>query len=600
MPVDRRALVARHAGRLRRHRARQRRGRCARRRRPWPALQVYVRDLGKGLVMLGGRDSYGAGGYLDTPIEEALPVYMTVRDRERSPDVAMVAVVDKSGSMADCHCTGDSRDSANPSGAARIREGRHRQGGDPARRRGPGADRPARRRGLRRERPLGGAHRADRLRGLGEGLGFSADGNTNIYAGLKAAYDDLIRNPAKLRHIILITDGWSTSGAYDELLADMRAAGITLSTIGTGGGSAQILRRLAEQSGGRYYDAADATTIPDIFLRETIRTAGEQIVEEDVPADPVDAVRDPRRARRRTAAAAPRLQRHHGQGQRHGRAPHRSRGPAAGAMAVRARARGCLDQRRAAAVGHAVDRDARVRDAHRAAGGLDPAAAGRRGHRRALLSRRRRRAERRGHLARRRGRAAELLPDRAAPGVAGPGAVPDGARAGRPGPVCRHRARRRAGRVPRAGGPDVRGRDRHRCGEPHAGPCLARRRGVPAAGDRRRCAARLRHRRGRPHHRPGSDEEGQASSVWTHDIEASAFPTPIWPWLLLLAMLLVPIDVGVRRVALSGADLLRARAWVARRVGLGRSDAGRGARPRRAAGRARAERPPIGHGRSSP
>ena len=65
----------------------------------------------------------------------------------------------------------------------------------------------------------------------------------------------------------------------------MQAAGITLSTIGTGGGSAQILRRLAEESGGRYYDAADATTIPDIFLRETIRTAGEQIVEE--PFQPI-------------------------------------------------------------------------------------------------------------------------------------------------------------------------------------------------------------------------------------------------------------------------------------------------------------------------
>ena len=61
------------------------------------AIQSYVRDLGRGLVMLGGRESYGAGGYLDTPLEETLPVYMTVRDRERSPDVAMVAVVDKSG-----------------------------------------------------------------------------------------------------------------------------------------------------------------------------------------------------------------------------------------------------------------------------------------------------------------------------------------------------------------------------------------------------------------------------------------------------------------------------------------------------------------------
>jgi hypothetical protein len=67
-------------------------------------------------------------------------------------------------------------------------------------------------------------------------------------------------------------------------------------------------------------------------------------------------------------------------------------------------------------------------------------------------------------------------------------------------------------------------------------------------------------------------DETSATRVWTHDIEASAFPTPIWPWLLLLAIVLVPIDVGVRRVALSRGDLRRARAWAARRVGVGRPE----------------------------
>ncbi len=205
---------------------------------------------------------------------------MTVRDRERSPDVAMVAVVDKSGSMADCHCTGDSRDNANPSGSRGFEKV------DVAREailRAAEALAPTDQLGVVAFDQ--NAHWAVRTApidfgALQAGLGFPADGNTNIYAGLKAAYDDLIDNPATLRHIILITDGWSTHGAYDDLLADMQAAGITLSTIGTGGGSAQILRRLAEESGGRYYEAADATTIPDIFLRETIRTAGEQVVEE--------------------------------------------------------------------------------------------------------------------------------------------------------------------------------------------------------------------------------------------------------------------------------------------------------------------------------
>ena len=68
------------------------------------ALQVYVRDLGKGLVMIGGPDSYGAGGYQRTPLEETLPVDMGVRDRQKQPDVALVVVIDQSGSMDACHC----------------------------------------------------------------------------------------------------------------------------------------------------------------------------------------------------------------------------------------------------------------------------------------------------------------------------------------------------------------------------------------------------------------------------------------------------------------------------------------------------------------
>jgi hypothetical protein len=66
------------------------------------------------------------------------------------------------------------------------------------------------------------------------------------------------------------------------------------------------------------------------------------------------------------------------------------------------------------------------------------------------------------------------------------------------------------------------------------------------------------------------DEGGTAAQIWTHDIRAASFPTPIWPLLLLLAMILVPLDVGVRRVALTRGDFVKARGWVARRVGLAR------------------------------
>ena len=74
------------------------------------ALQVYTRDLGRGLVMIGGPSSYGAGGYKRTPLEEALPVDMDVRDRDRQPDIALVVVIDQSGSMDACHCNTANRD----------------------------------------------------------------------------------------------------------------------------------------------------------------------------------------------------------------------------------------------------------------------------------------------------------------------------------------------------------------------------------------------------------------------------------------------------------------------------------------------------------
>lgn len=78
-------------------------------------LPGYVRDLGKGLVMIGGEESFGVGGYGRTPVEEALPVYMDVRNREERPDLALVFAIDKSGSMDACHCSGPNRRAINSS-----------------------------------------------------------------------------------------------------------------------------------------------------------------------------------------------------------------------------------------------------------------------------------------------------------------------------------------------------------------------------------------------------------------------------------------------------------------------------------------------------
>jgi uncharacterized membrane protein len=245
------------------------------------SLQTYVRDLGRGLVMLGGQESYGAGGYASTPIEATLPVDMDVRDRNRQPDVALVVVIDESGSMDACHCNTASRDrGVAVAGIPKVDIGKE------AILRAVSA--------LTERDELGvvafneGAHWIIRTAPLGQAgdvesriAGIHADGQTNILAGLTAAVDSLEGVSAERRHIVLLTDGWSSSGQYDAILERMKAAGITLSAIGAGGGGASnFLSMLADRGGGRYWPAQDASSIPDIFLRETQVASGQRIVEE--------------------------------------------------------------------------------------------------------------------------------------------------------------------------------------------------------------------------------------------------------------------------------------------------------------------------------
>ncbi len=247
------------------------------------ALEVYVRDLGRGLVMVGGGQGYGAGGYLRTPLERALPVDMDVRSRTKEPNVALVLAVDKSGSMGRCHCDNPN---ALPGQYERVEVGLSKVD-------------IAKDAILLASEVLGpldylgivafdeNAHWALELQPLGDGGavqgaigGIQALGQTNVFAGLSEAEQALLGTEARVKHIILVTDGWSRSGDYEALTARLAEEGITLSIVAAGGGSAEYLQGLAQAGGGRYYPAPTMQDVPQIFVRETIQTVGSYIVEE--------------------------------------------------------------------------------------------------------------------------------------------------------------------------------------------------------------------------------------------------------------------------------------------------------------------------------
>ncbi len=261
------------------------------------ALPAYVRDLGRGLVMIGGANSFGAGGYLRTPLEKALPVDMDVRSRTQEPNLALAFVVDKSGSMGRCHC-----DDPNllPGQYSRVESGLSKVD-------------IAKDAVMQAARAVGpadyigvvvfdaNAYWAARLQALSDPTslqyeigGVKADGQTNVYAGLSAAEEALRSVQARYKHVVLLTDGWSRTGDFDPLATKMREEGITLSVVAAGEGSATYLKQLAQTGGGRYYAARDMTEVPSLFFKETVEATGSYIIEEPfypLPALPTTILR---------------------------------------------------------------------------------------------------------------------------------------------------------------------------------------------------------------------------------------------------------------------------------------------------------------------
>lgn len=235
-------------------------------------LVQYVTDLGGGLVMIGGPNSFGAGSWRGGPLEPLLPVKLDLPERLVVPSAAVMLVIDCSGSMG-FSVMGSSRTQqqiANEGAAVAIRS-------------------------LEKTDLLGIiafnsrsevlvplARNADPDANARTVLSISPGGGTNLPPAMREALAQMKPADAKVRHCIILSDGRSMGTDQLPALAQQFAdAGILVSTIAVGDqADTEALRNIAEIGRGQYFRVVDPTILPRVFLR-AVQVERKPLIRED-------------------------------------------------------------------------------------------------------------------------------------------------------------------------------------------------------------------------------------------------------------------------------------------------------------------------------
>lgn len=237
------------------------------------SLESYVKDFAGGYICIGGENSYALGNYRGTVLEDILPVNMDLQGEKEIPKMAMAMVIDQSGSMCEpsednTSVTGlDLAKQAAISGVSELRNS------DEA--------------GILAFDdtyhwivPIAQLSDVEKVKDEISTIAYG--GGTSIYPAFQEAYSQILKSDAKIKHIILLTDGQDEYNRYDSLFHLVNQAGITVSTVAVGKEADQkTLSNIAQQCGGRYYYTDVNNSIPRIFAQEVYLSTNTYLINEE-------------------------------------------------------------------------------------------------------------------------------------------------------------------------------------------------------------------------------------------------------------------------------------------------------------------------------
>ncbi|MEC7986590.1 MAG: VWA domain-containing protein, partial [Myxococcota bacterium] len=249
-------------------------------------IKHAVQNDGLGLLMTGGPASFGVGGYIESPLEEILPVLLQTKTERKKVPVAMSVALDRSGSMSMTVSSGVSKmDLANQGTAAAISV-LH-----------PNDHISVFAVDTESHLVIADTKIGENAKNLSaKALGIeSTGGGIYVFNALKAAFREVQKSGLHNKHIILFADAQDAEqpeGVF-ELIEQMRNSNTTVSVIALGNmgdTDAKFLIRIATEGGGDIYFSENPVELPQIFAMDTMLSARKAYKQGDYKTQKIGAL----------------------------------------------------------------------------------------------------------------------------------------------------------------------------------------------------------------------------------------------------------------------------------------------------------------------
>ena len=233
-------------------------------------LVSNTRQLGAGLLIIGGPEAFGAGGWTGTELEKAMPVDFKIKN-SKIQAVGALALIMHASEMAEGNywqkiIAKAAIEQLGPSDYGGVLH--WTQGGD------------AWLWGGQQGMLEAGKYRKAMLAAIGR---MTPGDMPQFDPAMRMAVAGLARTPASVKHCLIVSDG-DPSPPNNATINAFISNNITISTVAVashGRVGSQRLQDIATRTGGKYYEASNGKALPRIFQREARRVSRPLVYEPD-------------------------------------------------------------------------------------------------------------------------------------------------------------------------------------------------------------------------------------------------------------------------------------------------------------------------------